>query len=227
MPSMPSMPYVVRNGDYLTQIASRFGTTVDAIWALPENADLKSRRPNPEILAPLDIVYLPEVKAKRLSLTVGSENNFVATPPAITLKVVLKAEDGTPLANKSVTTDPVLDQTGLQTDGDGAITLHLAVTVREIEVTVVDEGLTFDLLVGNLDPHDTDSGLLSRLRQLAYVADETSHAFARSWLTPVALEMSQEAIARGVSVFQASNDKDVTGIADDDVRSAVRDEHGC
>jgi N-acetylmuramoyl-L-alanine amidase len=224
---MPSTPYVVRAGDYLTQIASRFGTTVDDIWALPENADLKASRPNPEILAPLDVVYLPQTKPTAIALTVGSENNFVADVLTVSVKVVFKDEDGNALASQSVTTDPELDDTPPTTDGDGALTLKVPVTLTEIDVLIGDAPLTFTLQVGNLDPADTDTGLLSRLRQLGYLVDESTHAFARDWMQPVALEMQQEAVARGVSVYQAKNDKDVTGVPDDDLRSALRDEHGC
>jgi hypothetical protein len=220
-------PYVVRSGEYLTAIAHRHGTTVDAIWALPENADLKKRRPNPEILAPFDIVNLPDVKPKWHPISVGSANSFTATIPAVTVKVVLKAQDGSPLANKSVTTDPVLGKDPLTTDGNGVLTLQVPVKIRQVEALVVDSRLRFHLRVGNLDPHDTDSGLLSRLRQLGHLGDESSHAGTRSWLAPVTAEVQQHAIARGVSTFQAKNGKDVTGVPDDDVRSAVRDEHGC
>lgn len=60
---MNTVSYVVRDGDYLTALAYRFGTTVAEILALPQNDRLKKLRPNPEILAPTDVVYLPESAA--------------------------------------------------------------------------------------------------------------------------------------------------------------------
>jgi hypothetical protein len=224
---MGSKPYVVRGGDYLTSIAHRNGTTVDAILALSENAKLKKQRANPEILAVGDVVYIPDPKLKWLGVQVGSSNSFKGTIPKVTVSVVLKGPDGKPLAGKTVTTHPVLSENPIKTDGKGLLSVEVGVLVRTVEVEVEDSGLRFHLRVGNLDPHDEDSGALSRLRQLGYVGNEGPHVAGRPWLAAHEETANRLALARGVAAFQTKNGKEATGELDDDAASAIRDEHGC
>lgn len=227
MASSSTVPYVVRSGDYLSSIARNFGTTPDAIWSDPANADLKKKRRNPEILAPGDVLFLRRVKPKWLSVTVGSTNSFTGKVPTAQVQVVLRDSAGTPLANKNVTTSPKLGDDPLSTDGSGLLTLVVPLTLRTISVVVADSGPRFDIRVGGLDPHDTPSGLLSRLRQLGHVAHEDHAIGRRSWLMPHARAVGQLALARGIESFQRANDREVTGEPSADLHDAVRQAHGC
>jgi hypothetical protein len=225
---VPSTPYVVRTGEYLTAIASQCGSTVDDILADPNNADLKKLRANPEILAPTDIVYLPQAEPTWHALPVGSTTTFTAPDaPTVTLNVVLLGQDGQAIANKPVTTDPVVSESPLTTDGSGLLTFPITIDVDTIDVSVDGTCLRFRLRVGNLDPVDTDTGLASRLRHLGHLGDEDSHVIQRSWLRELGLGANDAGIALGVASFQAANGRDVTGDADDDVRGAIHDAHGC
>ena len=223
-------PYVVRDGDYLTAIAYRFGTTVAKILAEPQNSKLKSSRPNPEILAPGDVLYIPKTKPTWTPATVGGTTAFKATPPTVKVTVVLNDHEGKPLANEAVVTDPVTTKKGdppLTTDGSGALTLTVSIHVREIKVTVTSKLLTFMFRVGGLDPHTQNRGLLSRLRHLGYIGSEGPHTGARPWLTEFAVAHEALILARGISEYQRKNRKDVTGVADEDLQGAIKDEHGC
>jgi hypothetical protein len=224
--SVPSKPYVVRSGDYLTALAFARGTTVDDILADPNNADFKKQREHPEILLPGDIVYLPEPDRKWLPATVGSTNNFTVKVPEVDVKVTLSGPDGKALANKSVTTVPPLGTAPLTTDGSGGLTLHVPVFLDVVRITVDGGGPVFDVKVGNLDPHDEPSGLISRLRQLGHIGHESAHAQARQWLADDAEGLHQLALQRGIEAFQASKGQDVTGVADDALCKDVRDDHG-
>src|SRR5208337_3002899 len=57
---MAMVPYVVRQGDYLAQIAFRRGFVADRVWSAPENATLREARKDPNILAPGDILHVPD-----------------------------------------------------------------------------------------------------------------------------------------------------------------------
>ena len=57
---MTMRPYVVRQGDYLTGLADRHGFDPKQVWEDQRNAELRAERPSPEVLAPGDIVFLPE-----------------------------------------------------------------------------------------------------------------------------------------------------------------------
>ncbi|MDP9037397.1 MAG: hypothetical protein M3O50_21575 [Myxococcota bacterium] len=103
----------------------------------------------------------------------------------------------------------------------------MSVLVRTITVVVQDVGIQFQLRVGNLDPHDEHSGLLSRLRQLDYLGNEGEHVAARPWLAEYADEANAHTIRKGIQAFQYANGDDVTGEVDDDVCGGIRDKHGC
>jgi hypothetical protein len=224
---MASTPYVVRTSDYLTAIAARNGTTVDDILADPQNADIKAG--HPEILAPLDVVYLPAVKPSTFPLTTGSTNTFVADVPTVDVNVTLLDEDGQPLAGKSVTTDPVVSDTPLSTDGSGLLTFTVTIDVTQVDVSIDGTLSRFSVCIGNLDPPDTDSGLASRLRQLGHLGDEDDFVAARPWVTDVlGAGPNDHALALGVASFQSANGQTVTGDpTDDGVRSDIAKAHGC
>ncbi len=53
-------PYTVQSGDNLSAIARRFGLrSWQEIYNLPENADFRRRRPNPNLIFPGDVVMIP------------------------------------------------------------------------------------------------------------------------------------------------------------------------
>src|SRR5262245_33961554 len=93
------IPYVIRPGDYLTRLASTRGFDAKKVWEDPKNDELRKRRPNPEVLAAGDILYVPEEEPKRLSLKVGGQNGFAATIPTVKLHLTLTGSDGKALAN--------------------------------------------------------------------------------------------------------------------------------
>ncbi|MCC6528535.1 MAG: LysM peptidoglycan-binding domain-containing protein [Polyangiaceae bacterium] len=50
--------YTVQPGDYLVQIAAEHGTTWEAIWSHPANAELRQRRGSPDVLYPGDVLAI-------------------------------------------------------------------------------------------------------------------------------------------------------------------------
>jgi N-acetylmuramoyl-L-alanine amidase len=148
---MSTHPYVVRSGDYLTAIAFRFGTTVDEIWADPANAELKKRRANPEILAPGDVVFVPETHREWLPVETGAQNKYTARRPVVTVRVILRSPDGKALANQSVTTSPP-SSVPLKTDGDGLLVCAVSFGARVLDVSVDGTSLRFQLRRGQSGP---------------------------------------------------------------------------
>ena len=53
-------PYVIRQGDFLAKLAHRFGFDADTVWNDAANTKLGDARTDPNILAPTDILYIPD-----------------------------------------------------------------------------------------------------------------------------------------------------------------------
>src|ERR1700733_1204756 len=99
-------PYVIRQGDYLLLLAHQFGFDADAVWNDPSNAALVAQRTNPNILFPGDILQIPNQgsqAAPAASLATGSSNNFVSSPPSVTVTVKFVGLDPTAYASMAYT----------------------------------------------------------------------------------------------------------------------------
>lgn len=59
------VPYAVKSGDTLSAIAKTCGSTVQYIYNHPENASLRSKRPNPSQIFPGDVVMIPRSSPKK------------------------------------------------------------------------------------------------------------------------------------------------------------------
>jgi hypothetical protein len=162
-------PYVVKQGDHLPLLAYQFGFDADAVWNDPANDDLRKQRPDPNLLLPTDVLYIPDQVDKppaTYSLQTGQTNSFVSDPPKVSLVVVFADTDR---ASQPFTVTEVPDLTGLSTDGDGCATFDVPITAQQISVVFASDGATFLVNVGHLDPIDTLSGAAQRLQNLGFL----------------------------------------------------------
>ena len=206
------VPYIIRQGDYITKLASRFGFDADTVWNDPANADLKKARGKPDVLSPGDVLFIPEPKRKFLPVTIGSVNKFKATVPTTTVRLTLTV-DGQPLANTPCRLEGTGEQEPqkLQTGGDGSLTFSLPMHCQSPLIVIDDPPVRYPILVGHMDPHDEASGVRKRLVNLGYLDD---------------VEADPETTAASLSVFQSQNGIEPTGELDDDTRAKLVDVHG-
>jgi hypothetical protein len=162
-------PYVIRQGDYLTRLASELGFDADAVWADDKNAGLRAQRRSPEVLHPGDVLYVPDAAPEPLELKTEAHNRFVGTVPTVPVSVVLRDLDGRPKSGETYTLhglgrEPVQGQTG----GDGAVRFDAPVTVQVVRMVLASEGVVRNLRVGGMDPATERSGLRQRLAHLGF-----------------------------------------------------------
>jgi hypothetical protein len=165
--------YVIRQGDYLTKLAYTMGLDLDDVWNDPKNEALRDERPDHSILCPGDVLFVPDTQSKSLPLVGGTTNEFVATVPKITVEVRLLDCEGAPIAAEPyrVMDVPEADQEQKETDPEGTIRVEVAVHVRSVTISLERLGLTYEFMVGDLDPHDEPSGARQRLANLGYGED--------------------------------------------------------
>lgn len=191
--------YVVRQGDYLAKIAALFGVSPDAIWEMPQNKELKDRR-DPNILAPGDVVRIPERAEDVRRYGANRDNRFQVEVPTVPLKMVF-SEYGKPLASEDYEVHGMGRVVRGKTDGEGRATLQVRADVDAVEVRFAARKLQYVLRVGYLDPVDTELGVAQRLARLRYLYIPEGATGPRL----------RARLARAIALFQRDEGLEVTG----------------
>ena len=190
----PSKKHVVKQGETMASIAALNGfADFNTLFTHPDNAELRKKRKDPNILLPGDIVTIPAVRPKTVVKQAGAVHAFVLASKQLRLELRMLDPFDKPLAEKfcEVKVDlPNPDGTPsgsllgdrLKTDDKGRTGVNIAPSVVDAELKVfVREPLPspvplpptiekYDLIVGGLDPVIERSGLRGRLNNLGYFA---------------------------------------------------------
>jgi hypothetical protein len=219
---MTMVPYVIRQGDYLTRLAARRGFDADEVWNHSKNADLRQLRSNPNMLLPGDVLYVPSDPPSGVSISSGGSHDLKAKVPTVKVELIMKDLDE-PMANEAYVVEG-LGRPGEPvegtTDGEGKITLDVPSSVREVRVVFRERGLAIPVLIGDLDPPNDASGIRQRLQHLGHYGwygggDDGDE------------NLDQEELdRRAIAAFQAAQGREVTGELDDETRDAIVDVHG-
>jgi hypothetical protein len=211
-------PYIVRQGDYLAKLAFVKGFDADEVWNDPANEELKKRRGDADILAPGDILYVPDKQAEEAPIQKGQENSYAASVPKIKVKLQLQSS-GEPLAGKAYHIEGLGDEVKGSTEGDGGVSFEAPVTIREVALVLDESGTRYEIRIGDLDPHDELSGIRTRLAHLGYMEQIDGRGdYDEDALKHIA--------ALALSAFQSAQGIDVTGQPDDATLAALVKAHG-
>lgn len=197
-----STEHKVKQGECLSSIAAKYGLFPDTVWDDPANADLKQRRGDPNVLAPGDVVVIPDKRAKEESGSTEKRHRFrkKGVPAKLKIQVML---DGKARANEAyVLSIDGVSSTGT-TDGDGFVEADLPPDAREGELSIgpPEERDVIPLQFGAVDPVDTQEGVAHRLHDLGL---------------PVAGDLDA-----AVREFQREHGLEPTGEVDDATRSKL------
>jgi hypothetical protein len=218
-------PYVVRQGESLGTLAQRDGFDPDVVWNDPTNDDLRSKRTDPMVLAPSDIIYLPDpsAPANGTTLQTGAENAFTATPrPPLHARLILVDETGAPLAGQTVVVegaDPGAPPS--KSEADGSVVIDFPYGQTSIRIQLPDAGLELVAQRAFLDPVTEPSGLEQRLSALGLLP--TLPAIHDPDAAAIVAQEYQEAAIRA---FQKKAGLPETGQIDDATQRALVDAHG-
>jgi putative peptidoglycan binding protein len=212
--------HVVNQGDHLPNIAEQHGF-VDwrTIYDHPSNADFRTYRSNPHVLLPGDRICIPEKPIKTVDCAVDQTHEFQLDVPKIMLRIVLKDHEDKPLRDAPYTL--VVNQVKHDgyTDRDGLLQHSIPATTESVELGI--GGVTWELLVGHLDPTDNSkepvvTGVQARLQNLGFYAGKIDGELGPK---------SHAAIKR----FQQTHMKreNADGKLDSDTLTTLLQRHGC
>ncbi len=211
----PTIPYVIRAGDYLDKLAFTRGFDAVAVWNHPRNEALKSQRPDPNILEPGDLLYVPAPDPQTQRVIGGGDNTYSADVPRVTISLELRV-GGKPLANASCTVEGAVVDPPPKTDGDGKISFEVPVITRELTLCFAERGHRFQVMIGDMDPHDGVAGARKRLAHLAFIGHDLEALG----------DAADEIVAAAIERFQDERGLEVTGDLDAATLEALRDAHG-
>jgi hypothetical protein len=211
--------YVVRQGDCWAKIAKQFGfADYKLLYDDPANAELKAKRPNPNVLRPGDEIQIPDRTPKTVDIGSGRKHKLLVKSARKALRLKLVAHDGEPLAGEAYELDigDGAPRNG-STDGDGKLEELVPSQLATATLTIGDRVLV--LRLGYLDPvaeaKDGDlSGVQGRLKNLGYDPGPADGKYG---------PRTRAALA----IFQSDEDLDVTGEIDDATLDKLVEAHGC
>jgi Putative peptidoglycan binding domain/LysM domain len=211
--------YFVKQGDYLAKLAKQFGLPVNVIWNHAKNAELKQKRPNPNVLFPGDRLYIPDLKSRDESCPTDRSHKFETSFSKLRLRLVLEDKYERPIANAKCVLGIGSDFQYLTTDDNGRIDKIIPPDAEEGFVLIQDpetpeRDVRISLKIGHLDPIDEVSGQTARLNNLGYFAGDIH-------------QPDEDAFLSAVEEFQCDFELQVDGICGPNTQAKLKQVHGC
>jgi hypothetical protein len=213
------MPYYqIKQGDTLAKIANVFGLADwKRIYSHPDNAEFRIKRPNPNLLHPGDVVFVPDQELREEAASADQRHSYVYRRPKQMLRIAVEDMDGKRI--KDVRFELTVDGTRQSgtTDSRGIIEREIPVGAATGILKVSE--YKWVLAIGHLNPMDAKtpdggvSGAQGRLRNLGYPVG------------PIDGDLGPRTRA-AIGYFQADEQLPVTGELDDATITRLRKVHG-
>ena len=205
--------YQIKQGDHLSKIAAHFGfLDYQLIWNHPQNANLKTKRQNPNVLLPGDCLYIPDRQQKETGRSTGQTHCFQIKRCVLRLQILAEEAYHTPLADRPYSLTLGGKPSSKITSGIGLLTEAIPVDAEEVLLRLEDREIP--VKIGHLDPVDTESGQTARLTNLGYY-----------WGDPENRET--EAFLSAVEEFQCDHQLQVDGKCGPKTQNRLKQIHGC
>ncbi|HWY78325.1 MAG TPA: peptidoglycan-binding protein [Verrucomicrobiae bacterium] len=212
--------YTVQQGDHLARIARAFGfSDWQTIWKHPNNANLKNKRQNPNVLYPGDLLYIPDRQSREESCSTDKKHGFVMKTSDLKLRLTLRDQYENPIANASCNLILGAKSDTVTTDGSGKIEVDIQPDDHDGILIIQDAETPFEstpisFRIGDLDPVLETSGQVARLNNLGYFAGDIKQP------DPATFQSA-------VEEFQCDNNLTVDGICGPNTQAKLKQVHGC
>ena len=187
-------------GETTSSLAKKKGFFWRTIWEHPENAGLRAKRKDPNVLFEKDDIFIPDRVTKKVSKGTEAQHVFrrKGEPSKIKMQML---QLGKPRANEEYILEIDGKQTPGKTDGDGKLEHFIPGDAKSGKLIFKGGKEVHHLRLGNLDPLDQISGVQQRLNNLGYNCGGEMGKFG---------EKTKEALKK----FQADQKLNVSGEPD-------------
>lgn len=206
--------YQVKQGDCISSIAFEHGFFADTIWNHPNNAELKEKRKDLNILMPGDVVFVPDKQLKEVSEPTNQVHKFRVKNTPAKFDLVLNYY-GEPLKNQPYTLEVDGKKSDGQTDGEGKITITIQPDAKEGKLFVGEDEkqIMYVLNLGKLDPIDEIKGFKKRLQNLGYEVGKIDNEIS-------------EVFKNAISLFETENKIEPTGEINETNKNKLKELYG-
>lgn len=163
----------VEQGESVISLSEEYGFFANTIWNDPDNAELKKKRKDMNILMPGDVVVIRDLRLKEVDKPTGRQHVFRRKGiPALYRLQVFDVEE--PRANQKyrLTVDGQLHEG--RTDAHGVLQEYIPAHSKEGELIIGPDEFRALLKFGYLDPINEFIGVQKRLNNLGYDCGEAN-----------------------------------------------------
>lgn len=169
-----ALTHQVAQGECLASIAADYRfSDWRTIYNRPENAELRRKRQNPNLVYPGDLIYIPHLSLGKVECATGRLHRFVLRKQLTLLRIAIEDVEGNPLSGKKYRLEVEGETYEGSTAGEGLLEKEIPATAKSGALTVwLDDDeyddYTWELAIGALDPIEEISGVQARLNNLGY-----------------------------------------------------------
>lgn len=217
--------HIVKQGEHVSSIALAYGFSRHGkIWDHPENAQLKARRKNPNVLLPGDSLFIPDRDTKEHTAGTDQLHKYLLSTEPLKLCIKLERAYAQPIANTDcelrlaqekfmVTSDAAgLVQHAIPLNAtDAALLFKDFVKVKDTKLQLDRE---LDISIGHLNPVEEISGQQARLANLGYYRGGAD-------------QIDEVERASAIEEFQCEHGLKVDGICGPLTQAKLEQVHGC
>lgn len=198
--------HAVQQGECLSSIGARYGFAADTLWNLSENAALKQRRQDPNVLEAGDVVFVPELRPKSEQAGTDQRHCFKKKSGSAVLRLQLLDPDDKPRANLPYTLAVEGRLITGRTDGQGMVEQRIDSHAQAASLIIEGED-PLPLRLGGLDPVDTNAGVQQRLQNLGFACGRTDGTWDERCAAALRGFQQRYGLPESDEIDQATRDK--------------------
>jgi hypothetical protein len=206
--------HTVEQGEHILRIAEKyhfFDYTI--IWDDGANAAIKTKRDNPNVLNPGDVVVIPDKTPKKETRPTTKVHTFKVNLKPLRLWIEIHNYDGEMAAGVECVLKVEAKETKLTTPR-GFVHKYILVDDQDGHLKVEILNIDTAIKIGYLDPVEEPTGQHARLNNLGYNAGTVG-------------DPDPDQLKSAVEEFQCDNELPVTGVCDAATQSKLKELHLC
>lgn len=212
---------IVGDGESTSSLAKKNGFYWKTIWEHGENAALRQKRKDPNVLAADDEIFVPKLQEKEVSKGTEQEHVFKRKGEPTKIKMQMMAL-GNPRANEEYILEVAGELIRGKTDGDGKLEHFIPGDASSAKLIFKDGKEVHGLRIGSLNPIDNVEGVMQRLNNLGFKASARVKKGAKAAEEFVEEKVGKKAI-NALKNFQQQNELKESGKVDGATQSKLEE----